>query len=295
MFLDLKQRILPGSIGPGISKKGTDGTPLRPGIKNANDQQATVVWCHNQFGFEDLPSWISGLVQAQNIFDGGNKGNYEETFYRYLNLGIRAPFSTGTDWFIYDFSRVYTEIGEGKTSVASWLKNFRQGQTFITNGPLLELTVNGASPGANIKTGKKVTVQYRAMSRENFGELELVKNGKATLLSPTRKNHNGWHEYTGELEVPVNGPSWIAVRVSPNANVKNEFGRKLFGHTSPVYINHTKGDIIDPDVVDELITEIESDLAAIRERGSFDSPEDIESVATIYKDAIQKLRAMQTP
>ncbi len=294
MFLDLKKRILPGSIGPGIAKTGPDGIPLRAGIEQANAQESTVIWCHNRFGFEDIPSWIGGLVQAQNIFDGGNQGSYEDSFYRYLNLGIRVPFSTGTDWFIYDYSRVYTDMGDKAISVSNWLQRFRKGRTFITNGPLLDLSVNGAAPGDVINTESSVNVKYRAVSRENFGELELIQNGKVFPLSPMATSHKGWYEFTGEIDLPITGPSWVALRVSPQSTVKNEFDRKLFAHTSPVYINTVEGKIIDSAVIGEMITEIETNLAAIRERGNFASDEERKNVEKIYQEAISKLRDKQS-
>ena len=37
-------------------------------------------------------------------------GSYEENYYRYLNVGLRLPISTGTDWFLYDFARVYAGV-----------------------------------------------------------------------------------------------------------------------------------------------------------------------------------------
>ncbi|MDF1861217.1 MAG: CehA/McbA family metallohydrolase [Verrucomicrobiales bacterium] len=296
LFLDLRERILPGSIGPGITGIGTDGTPLQSGIKQANDQEATVVWCHNGFGFEDIPNWVEGLVQAQNIFDGGNRGSYEDTFYRYLNLGIRLPFSTGTDWFLYDYSRVYTRMEDEEVTASRWLGSFRNGRTFITNGPLLEMNVNGVFPGEELSAENSVKVQYRAVSRENFGKLELIQNGNVTSLSnPVGKKPGGWYESAGTIELPIQGASWVALRISPATSAKNEFGRQLFAHTSPVYVNTTAGEVIDPEVVVGLLEEIKADLSAIREEGTFGSEEERKSVEQIYEEAIRKLRLRKKP
>ena len=295
MFLDLKKKVLPGSVGPGITKMGTDGTPLRGGIKLANSQNATVVWCHNQFGFEDIPSWIAGLVQAQNIFDGGNQGSYEDSFYRYLNLGIRVPFSTGTDWFIYDYSRVYVDMENSNLSVANWLSKFREGRTFITNGPILNLTVNSASPGETIKAERSVKVRLQSLGREKFASIELIKNGKVIPVNLNETKHGGWTDSTAEVDLPVSGPTWIALRLSPHTTAKNEFGRKLFAHTSPVYVNTSEGEVIDPTAVEQMITEVETNLATIREQGTFASDQEKENVSAIYEEAIRKLRSKLSP
>ena len=49
-------------------------------------------------------------VDALNVFDGARIGTYEDGYYRYLNIGIRLPISTGTDWFLYDLARVYAKV-----------------------------------------------------------------------------------------------------------------------------------------------------------------------------------------
>ena len=82
------------------------GRPIRSGIDRAHERY-TAIWCHNDWGFEDVPKLVGRATNAQNIFDGGSHGSYEDSFYHYLNAGIRIPFSTGTDWFMYDFSRCY--------------------------------------------------------------------------------------------------------------------------------------------------------------------------------------------
>jgi len=110
MFLNIKELVRPVSIGPGIMGAGHDWPSLRRGIATARRDGATAIWCHNAFGFEEVPDWIAGVLDAQNIFDGGSRGSYEDTFYRFMNIGLRVPFSAGTDWFIYDFSRVYVEV-----------------------------------------------------------------------------------------------------------------------------------------------------------------------------------------
>jgi len=50
MFLNIKQLVQPVSIGPGITGKGFDDLPLRPGIDNAKKQGGTIIWCHNTNG-----------------------------------------------------------------------------------------------------------------------------------------------------------------------------------------------------------------------------------------------------
>ncbi|MBT6494822.1 MAG: CehA/McbA family metallohydrolase, partial [Planctomycetaceae bacterium] len=146
MLLDIEKLIQPVSIGPGIMKMGTDGLPLARGIETARRDGATIIWCHNNWGMEELPNLLAGRIDAQNIFDGGTHGSFKNSYYRYLNAGIRVPFSTGTDWLMYDFSRVYVDM-KGDVTVKNWLKGLANGRSYITNGPLLKLKVQDKSIG----------------------------------------------------------------------------------------------------------------------------------------------------
>ena len=146
MLLDLHELIRPISIGPGIMGSGTDSPPLNHAIQQSREVGGKAIWCHQARGYEDVPNWLLGMLDAQNIFDGTQSRNYETAFYPLLNTGLQVPFSTGTDWFIYDFSRVYVEMTETLTPTA-WLSALAKGRSFITNGPLLTLNADGRRPG----------------------------------------------------------------------------------------------------------------------------------------------------
>ena len=289
MLLDIAKLIRPVSIGPGIMRSGTDGIPLKPGIDEARRDGATIVWCHNNYGFEDIPNWVGGRLDAQNIFDGGSRGSYEESFYRYLNLGMRIPFSTGTDWFIEDFSRVYVPLTERLTSEA-WLKQLARGRSFITNGPLLEFTVDDHSIGDTLQLSqsRELKVTARAIGRSDFRSLEIVRNGEV-IDSVAAKMVNGHFEATWESRILVDEPSWLAVR-TPVAGPKNEFDRPINAHTSPVYIDLEGERPFQPEVALDLIREIEESLQKIRVQAVFANDSELERVMQVYRDGIQTLK-----
>lgn len=290
LFLDLAERVLPASIGPGITKEGTDAIPLRPGIVAARERGATIAWCHNGFGHEDIPSWVGGLVHAQNIFDGGNQGGYAETFYRYLDAGLRVPFSTGTDWFVYDFSRVYVRPLREDGAIDDWIEGLRAGRTFITNGPLLELTVDGARPGDVIEIGEApVEVRFRVVGRHDFGTPEVVVGGEIVEMGAFEvKQHEGWFEAIGRTKLVLDEPDWVALRISPDCPTRNEFDRQLFGHTSPVYLQRGRESVLRREALESLRDEVIGDVARIRENADFGDGSD-ESVLSLYRRTIRRL------
>ena len=176
MLLNIRKLIQPVSIGPGITGSGNDGTPLQQGIDEAHRQGGTVIWCHNEFGLERVVNFVLGKVDAQNIFDGLSLENYpqfEDTFYHYLNAGLRVPFSTGTDWFLFDLARVYTRVA-APLGIASWLEKLKQGRSFITNGPLFHFLVEDQSIGDTVSLKSPGEVRNR---RSGVGPRRLRSPG----------------------------------------------------------------------------------------------------------------------
>ncbi len=287
MLLNIKKLIQPVSIGPGISHRGTDGTPLQTGIEEAHRQGGTAIWCHNNWGREDVPNFVSGKLDAQNIFDGGSHGSYEDSFYHYLNAGIRVPFSTGTDWFMYDLARVYTKV-EGSLSIKSWLEALVAGRSFISNGPLLRLNVEGKDLGGTVDlpSEREVSVKAEASGRLAFEKLQLIQNGKVVFEIKPQPN-DGYFEARLERSIRIDEPSWLALRVSTQAS--NEFGRQLFAHTSPIYINVGGRAIRQPEEVAYLIAQMEAAKQEIASRALFASPKEREAVLSVYEKGIRTL------
>ena len=56
--------------------------PLKAGIEKAQSFGSKIIWCHNQWGLEDIPSWVMGRLHANNIFDGGTHGHRIERLGR---------------------------------------------------------------------------------------------------------------------------------------------------------------------------------------------------------------------
>ena len=300
MLLNIPELIQPVSIGPGITLKGTDGPPLRVGMERAKAIGSTLIWCHNNWGLEDIPSWIAGRLHANNIFDGGSHGSYEHSFYRYLNVGIRAPFSTGTDWFMYDFSRVYVPATT-TLSASQWLDVFRKGQTWITNGPLLEFKIAGKSIGETVELAEpsSVAITARVMGRVDFGRVEVVQNGR--VIAQTQSQPVGGHFVADFAEtIPIKNTCWIAIRTPPppfdggptsqEAVAKNELGCDLFAHSSAIYVQVAGQNQFDPLTGQQLLEEMLTSRKFILSRAKFADDQQRSDVIASYNQAIDELQ-----
>ncbi len=289
MLLGIKELVQPVSIGIGISKKHPDSPPIRDGIDNAHDQGGTAIWCHNNWGYEDVPNWLAGRLDAQNIFDGGSHDGYAESFYHYLNAGLKVPFSTGTDWFMYDFARCYAHVADELTP-ETWLAVLRSGRTFITNGPLLEFRVNDSEPGDTIALDHPadMVINASAKGRLDFGRIELIQNGRVVETAPTR-SVDGHYESRLRVKLHVSEPGWLAARVTSLA--KTEYGHPLFAHTSAVYTPVGGRRIQLEGNVRFLLSQLESAHSAIAAKARFDTDKQREEVLGLYDRAINELQA----
>jgi hypothetical protein len=288
MFLDIKQLVKPVSLGPGITGAGFDDRPLRPGIDEALGQGGTIIWCHNAFGTEDVPSAITGRLHALNVFDGSRRGGFDETYYRYLNVGIRLPISTGTDWFIYDFARVYAKVS-GALTIKSWLDALKAGRNVISNGPLVTLTVDGKECGdvLDFNEPRNVRVAARGVGRHDFTELQLVHNGKVVRGVKAKGDKGRFHAVL-EAEVRIDAPGWLAACIA--SPTKNELGHQLFAHTSPVYLDYAGKRPFDIQAAEALLKQIEDGHALIAAQAKFSTDAAKAEVLKLYDGAAEQLR-----
>ncbi|MGI9429276.1 MAG: CehA/McbA family metallohydrolase, partial [Bythopirellula sp.] len=301
MLLDIPRLILPAGLGTVLGSGTTvfDGTPLRLGLRQARADGATIVWCHGLMGTEAVPNWVDGLIHAQNIYDGGNVGSIAEVYYPYLNAGLKIPFSTGTDWGIWDFSRVYVPI-EGKVTSQRFLKQLTQGNSFITNGVFLDLQVDGRRPGDTVDLVEPgaVQVRARAIGRSDFVSLQLIFNGKVIHEVPRRPAEGHFIADINE-SVDLAEPGWLALRIptqrdyhlrSRFAGVStNILGKTLFAHTSPVYVTVGGERVFQPAAAKQLIGNLQQSIEQIGTQGAFQTSQSRRSVLKIYEEAVQIL------
>ena len=292
LLLNLRELVRPVSIGPRLTGSGDDSIPVRQGMNESRRQGASVVWCHNSFGFEDIPNWLDRIIDAQNIFDGGSEGSYEDSFYQYLNIGLHVPFSTGTDWFMYDFSRVYVNF-DHPPSVNEWLEALGAGRSFITNGTFLEFSVGSRLPGdlVELSAPLNLPVAAQAVGRNDFGVLELVYNGRIVEQVPSRKLADHY-EAKLETSLRIEEPGWLATRIADGE--KNEMGQPLFAHTSPIYVEVSGERIFDPRAARRLIQEMEEAVETIPTKAIFSEPTQWETIRRIYEQGIRYLEESLT-
>ncbi|MFC1735178.1 CehA/McbA family metallohydrolase [Candidatus Hydrogenedentota bacterium] len=169
-----------------------------------------------------------------------------EKYYHLLNCGFKLPVAAGTDKMMASAAagsnRVYVNL-DGEFTYDTWLKGLTAGRSFVTNGPIIEFSMDGKSVGdvISIKPGEKktLTITAAAESRYAFDRLELLKDGKV-IASDTASD--GGLRARINMKVDVSESSWFAARCLGECEPmrSRHFGKPdipVFAHTSPVYVD----------------------------------------------------------
>ena len=234
----LKEPVMPWcSDGPDEAELGgaLDAT-LSDWADRTHAQGGTVVAAHfpNPNG-EPAVLVATGRADAVEMLAHSDDAMLE--YYRYLNSGYRLPLVGGTDKMSsavpVGLYRTYARLDE-EFSYEAWCRAVRAGRTFLSGGPLLTLSVDGCEPGGTVALPGPGTVSVRAAVRSIFPlrSVEIVRNGEVVA----RAEANGGRQAEISEELRIDGNSWVACRAFGVDCHLDEWGRRVFAHTSPVYL-----------------------------------------------------------
>jgi hypothetical protein len=234
----LKEPVMPWcSDGPDEAELGGAlDTTLSDWADRTHAQGGTVVAAHfpNPNG-EPAVLVATGRADAVEMLAHSEDATLE--YYRYLNSGYRLPLVGGTDKMSsavpVGLYRTYARLDE-EFSYEAWCAAVRSGRTFLSGGPLVTLRVDGCEPGDTVELSGPGTLSVQATVRSIFPLrcLEVVRNGEVVA----RAEANGGRQAEISEELRIDGNSWIACRAFGADYHLDEWGRRVFAHTSPVYV-----------------------------------------------------------
>ncbi len=140
-------------------------------------------------------------------------------WYELLNLGFRIAPSAGTDFPCIPSTpgreRVYVQVA-GELTRQSFVEGVRRGQTFVTNGPVLELRAGSAGMGDEIRLDAPGSIRVTGSvhfdpERDDVRMLELVRGGEVihSEVSPSAPG-----QLTLAVDVRLERSSWLGLRAS---------------------------------------------------------------------------------
>ncbi|HIF12246.1 MAG TPA: hypothetical protein EYQ82_04415 [Dehalococcoidia bacterium] len=267
MFLNIRNIVDPISRGALIDTFDPDYPPLSWACDDARDQDGLVIWCHNGQGMEAPVAAALGKVDAINLFDPYWNDVEYDIWYRMLNCGIKMPASTGSDWFVCSANRIYSQTG-GAFSYDDWLAGIKRGETFITNGPAISISVDGSPPGSTVQvsTGGMTHVKLDWSSHYAVDTIEIVQDGSVVKRVSTDVSNATAGSLEADIQIGADG--WIAARLG--STQRDSFAQALWAHTSAVYID-TGGKKSDAQAASAalFVRDIEDSMAWVKTKGRF--------------------------
>lgn len=185
-------------------------------------------------------------------------------WYRFLNLGYHLPVVGGSDKMsassLLGGVRTYTQLGDRSFNYENWMAATKAGHTFVTVGPLVDMTVEGRSPGSQLplpESGGSVTVSWHVESvRVPITAVEIVVGGQTTDVHAPNNSLTA----AGTSEVKITESTWIAVRVRGGYYDRHD---DIAAHSSAVQVLVGKTPVYSPKDAMDVLRQIEGAIAFV--------------------------------
>jgi len=200
---------------------------------------------------DELPVDVAlGKLDYMEIVGFSDHRSTAAVWYRLLNLGFRIPAGAGTDATAnyaapirgqVGMDRVYVRMRERSMNVDEWFRGLKNGQTFATNGPLLDFSVGGQEIGGDLEYARaQEAVPFRAKMRSivPVDRLEIVCNGVVVKsLAGTDAGPAGpWGTAEVNGTIPVKESGWCLLRASSDKAEYPVLDNYVYATTSPIYV-----------------------------------------------------------
>jgi len=280
-LLGLRAPIMPWCTG-GSEEAALGGgleTTLSHWADECRAQGGTVVLAHFPVPYGETAALLAtGRLDAVETI-AYDDYNVEE-YYRYLNAGYRIPLAAGTDKMTSEvpigLMRTYAGADTDTADYWAWCDGIKRGDTMVSSGPLLWLTVDGARPGS-ILTGITGTVSAEVVLDTIFpvDRVEIVVNGAVVHREPVSPDARH-HAFT--LDLPAVSASWVTARCFGRGEGylrhNDTWQRPVMAHTSPVYVTpDAEYDRFDLGVTETMLAIVEGARRYIVERARTQWPE----------------------
>ncbi len=206
-----------------------------------------------------------------------------DLYYRILNSGIQLPLSAGSANGVkaapVGYDRVYVHLGKHPFDYPGFLRALKLGRSFSTNGPILDLEVDGRhGPGdrIEIRSGEELRFRARARSRGEIEVVQLVVNGKVV----SERAGQGARELVLDAALRLDRSSWAAVRAFERSSRS-----EVFAHTSPVYFFVGRRPVIVPESVRDLLQKIDLLIAHAQRLEGFRQEGHRKETLDVYRQA----------
>lgn len=161
-------------------------------------------------------------------------------WHRLMNCGFRVAATAGTDVFLNRIDsrlpggdRVYVQV-DGPLTYAKWIDGMKAGRSFVTNGPMLELALDGRGLGDTVKLAeaRKAPVRAKAHAAFPLAKVELIYDGEVVH---TAKLATDEKSAALDMDLVLDKSGWLALRATGPGHPDSPLPI-LYAHTNPIYV-----------------------------------------------------------
>ncbi|HTK41834.1 MAG TPA: CehA/McbA family metallohydrolase [Gemmatimonadales bacterium] len=185
-----------------------------------------------------------GLVDYMELVSFSEHVSTAWVWYRLLNCGFRIPAAAGTDAMTnfaslrgpVGMNRVYVKV-DGQLSQERFLAGLKAGRSFATNGPLLELMIDGHQVGDEIRLaagGGPLRVRVTLRSFVPVERLELVGRDGVVVRFPLTGDST---RATIDTTIAARQSGWYTLRAWGTKSRHPVLDIYPFATTSPIYLS----------------------------------------------------------
>jgi hypothetical protein len=292
---------------------GYDYPAMAHQADRAHDQGGLVTWAHfpgpggelavdvglNKIDTVDLFTWGDAFGPGRMRPDGTQSHQTLEMWYRFLNTGSRLPATAGTDKMlnvqVSGSVRTWAHIPEA-FSYTGWMNALRAGRTFVSTGPIIHLTANGAPIGSelDLSRGSRVSIQASVeapISQYPVDRLEIVVGGKVVA---SRVNDAQASSLELSAEIELQDSTWVAARANGGKLLPYQKWALLgtqgippMAHTSPIYLLADDAEIWSGQDARVLAQEVQTAIDWATNKGRYMTDAQREEVISLYTQALQ--------
>lgn len=294
--------------------------PLRFGGPQGSDDWTLADWCDQCHRKGGLVVWSKTWHESQDFAQGepladlflGKVDAYEidyfedspfdvlSDWYALLHCGHRLPLvgasGKNSNGIALGTMRTYARLRPDEPFVyRNWIEAIRAGRTFVSNGPLLSLAVDGQGPGAVLDVSspsQRHQIRAEARAHSPFDRLEIVANG-GVVASASASGSPCGAVVEGELALPEGG--WLAARCQGEYQILHRpANQRIFAHTSPVYVCMA-GQRVNADqaVVARLVRRLDAMLEWVGHEARSPDEQQRERLANVFRAAKAELLKRQ--
>ncbi|MDQ8204669.1 CehA/McbA family metallohydrolase [Pelagicoccus sp. SDUM812003] len=164
--------------------------------------------------------------------------------YSVWNNGLRVAAVGGEDSLsdlhqtaLIATMRTFAYLGDQEMTLRNWLEAIRKGHVFVSNGPLMDMTIEGKLPGQQIdleRSGNSVTLKASVESIVPLETFYLIQDGEVIEEIAFDGDRRSLQI---EREIEVSQSGWIHVKAQGSSDERFPLdARYAQGFTNPVWI-----------------------------------------------------------